>query len=137
MKKIALTLCGLLIVALTIAQELAMLSTSEKKATPAKAAFTWKSTTHDFGKVAVGTPVAHEFTFTNTGEIPLVISSVQASCGCTVTAYSKEPIEPGATGFVKATYNAAKTGQFTKTVTVFSNTLEPQIQLTIKGEVTE
>ena len=67
----------------------------------------------------------------------LVISTVQASCGCTVTSYSKEPIEPNGKGFVKATYNAASIGQFTKSVTVNANTEDGVVQLFIKGEVVQ
>ncbi len=40
-------------------------------AKPAFAAFTWESSTHDFGKIKQGTPVTHEFKFTNTGKTPL------------------------------------------------------------------
>jgi len=101
------------------------------------AAFTWKATTFDFGKIKKDKPVTHEFTFTNSGKEALVVTSVQASCGCTVAQYSKDPIPPGAEGFVKATYNAAKTGVFTKTVTVNANTAEGVVILTIKGEVIE
>ena len=101
------------------------------------AAFAWSQTSFDFGKIKHNEPVSNTFTFTNEGTEPLVITSVQASCGCTVTEYSKDPIAPGGKGFVKATYNAAKVGQFTKTVTVNANTEDAVVQLTIKGEVTE
>jgi hypothetical protein len=101
------------------------------------AAFAWTGTTFDFGKIKQNKPVTHKFTFTNTGNTPLVITSVQASCGCTVTDYSKDPIEAGTEGYVKATYNAAVLGQFTKTVTVNANTEEGTVLLTIKGEVVE
>lgn len=137
MKKILLSFFGLALAAITVAQQLA--STTQMEYTPADevAVFSWSSTAHDFGNIPVGTPVTHEFSFTNTGEIPLIITSVQASCGCTVTAYSKEPIAPGGVGYVSATYNAAKVGQFTKTVSVNANTDESIVQLTIKGEVVE
>jgi hypothetical protein len=92
-------------------------------------------TVHDFGKIPLNKPVTHEFRFTNTGTSPLIISSVQASCGCTVTDYSKDPIAPGAEGFVKATYNAATSGIFSKTVTVNANAEESAVRLMIKGEV--
>jgi hypothetical protein len=52
--------------------------------------------------------------FTNTGSTPLVISNVRGSCGCTVTDYTKEPIAPGKTGNVKATFNAAALAHSTK-----------------------
>ncbi|MCE7865142.1 MAG: DUF1573 domain-containing protein [Bacteroidetes bacterium CHB5] len=99
------------------------------------AVFTWDNTTHDFGKVKQGTPVTHEFKFTNTGKVPLVITNVQASCGCTTPAWTKEPVMPGGQGFIKATYNAASVGAFNKTVTVTANIEAGFVQLTIKGEV--
>jgi len=105
--------------------------------TVADAAFSWVAKTYDFGKIKVGKPVTHTFNFTNNGDGALVISSVQASCGCTVTEYSKEPIAPGSEGFVKATYNAANPGVFTKTVTVNANTTNGAVLLTIKGEVVQ
>jgi len=99
--------------------------------------FNWSQTTYDFGKVKVNNPVTHEFSFINVGEVPLVITSVQASCGCTVAKYTKDPVSPGSSGFVTATYSAAKVGVFTKTVTVNANTEAGSVQLTIKGEVVE
>jgi hypothetical protein len=60
---------------------------------------------------------------------------VQASCGCTTPAWTKEPVMPGGQGFIKATYNAAAAGAFNKTVTVTANIETGFIQLTIKGEV--
>ena len=99
------------------------------------AVFNWAQTVFDFGTIKQNTPVSHTFKFKNEGDGPLVISSVQASCGCTVTDYSKTPIEAGGDGYVKATYNAANLGVFNKTVTVNANTDEGVVQLTIKGTV--
>ena len=138
MKRIAVTLFALSLVASVMAQTVAV---NTKKATIRTSApgavFNWTETVYDFGKIKQGAPVTHEFTFTNSGDIPLVITTVQASCGCTVTNYSKDPIEPNGKGFVKATYNAAAVGQFTKTVTVNANTDEGVVYLTIKGEVVQ
>jgi len=130
-----LTTCGMVIAFFTLAQQLAYNANGKDELSFAEAAFSWAVTEFQFGKIKVGIPVTHEFTFYNTGDAPLVISSVQASCGCTVAAYSKEPIEPGGKGFVKATYDAAKVGQFSKTVSVNANTEDGVVQLTIKGEV--
>jgi len=99
------------------------------------AAFTWESTTHDFAKIKQGTPVTHEFKFTNSGKTPLVITNVQASCGCTTPDWTREPVMPGGKGFIKATYSAAAVGAFNKTVTVTANIDGGFMQLTIKGEV--
>jgi hypothetical protein len=100
-------------------------------------AFSWTETTFDFGQVKVNKPVTHEFSFINAGDAPLVITSVQASCGCTVAKYSKDPISPGSSGYVTATYNAARVGVFTKTITVNANTGGEAVVLTVKGEVVE
>jgi hypothetical protein len=99
------------------------------------AVFGFESASHDFGKIKQGVPVTHEFTFTNSGKTPLVITNVQASCGCTTPAWSKDPIPPGGKGFIKATYNAASMGGFNKTVTVMGNVEGGFKQLSIKGEV--
>ena len=99
------------------------------------ALFEWEETTHNFGKIAKDVPVTHEFSFTNRGETPLIISNVKGSCGCTVTDYTKESIAPGESGMVKATYNAAKVGTFHKTVKVTANTEDGPVVLSIKGEV--
>ena len=98
-------------------------------------AFAWTETTFDFGKIAHNTPVTHEFRFVNKGSEPLLITSVQASCGCTVAKYTQDPIAPGAEGFVTATYNAATKGIFSKTVTVNANTQDGVVLLGIRGEV--
>lgn len=101
------------------------------------ASIKWVSTTHDFGTIKKDVPVEHEFEFTNTGSEPLLISSVKASCGCTVTDYTTTQIQAGEKGYVKATYNAATLGAFTKSVTVTANTETGVVQLFIKGEVIE
>src|SRR6478735_2499683 len=93
------------------------------------AAFAWVSTTHDFGKIKLGVPVTHEFKFTNTGKIPLIITNVQASCGCTTPSWTKDPVMPGGSGFIKATFNAASPGVFGKTVTVTANVDPGFVQL--------
>ncbi|HEY3402801.1 MAG TPA: DUF1573 domain-containing protein [Ohtaekwangia sp.] len=137
MKKLLLIALGMACVTAVLAQTLASNHNPVNPLNPATAAFAWTQTTYDFGKIKVNNPVSNEFTFVNAGDAPLVISGVKASCGCTVAEYSKDPIEPGATGYVKATYNAAKVGVFTKTVTINANTEEGVVLLTIKGEVVE
>lgn len=110
--------------------------TSTEQSKPKVAAFQWSQPeTKDFTKIAQGTPVTATFKFKNTGKIPLVISNVQASCGCTTPDYTKEPIAPGESGFVMATYNAANAGAFHKSVTVSANVDGGSVILYLKGEV--
>jgi hypothetical protein len=96
---------------------------------------TFEAQNFDFGKIKQGTPVTHEFKFTNSGKVPMIITNVAASCGCTTPDWSKEPIAPGGKGFIKATFNAASVGAFNKAVTVTANIPNGSVQLFIKGEV--
>lgn len=98
---------------------------------------TFNETTHDFGKInEADGRVTTVFVFKNEGMIPLILSNVKASCGCTTPKWTREPIEPGATGEITVTYNPnGRPGRFQKTVTVTSNASEATIRLYIKGEV--
>ena len=99
---------------------------------------TFASKVNDFGNIQEADGMATTtFEFTNTGSAPLVISGVTASCGCTTPDWTKTPVLPGETGFVKASYNAkGRPGIFSKSVTVRSNAAsEATTVLTIKGEV--
>jgi len=94
----------------------------------------WNKTTHDFGKVTQNVPPTCEFKLTNKGTTPLVITTVSPTCGCTTPEYTKEAIAAGKTGFVKATFNAASPGPFSKTITITLSNGVTEV-LTIKGEV--
>ncbi|QOG04161.1 DUF1573 domain-containing protein [Flavobacterium sp. MDT1-60] len=96
---------------------------------------TWKAETIDVGQIPQGTPKAIVYEFKNTGKTAVVITNVQGSCGCTATDYTKEPILPGKTAKVTATYNAANKGAFTKTVTVTTSAETTPKILTLKGTV--
>lgn len=101
------------------------------------AAFGWVATSHNFGKIGRGKPVTANFSFTNTGEQPLIVSSAKGSCGCTGVDYPKAAILPGQSGQIKATFNAASVGTFNKTVTVESNAEGGAAVLSFTGEVVE
>ncbi len=90
---------------------------------------------HDFGTIAQGQPQTTIFTLTNLSDQPMVLKKVKGSCGCTATSYSQDPIQPGESTEIEATYNAKAKGPFTKTVTVQTNLEEEPIILKIKGTV--
>lgn len=100
-----------------------------------KAKVVWESKGHKFGNIAQGIPVVCRFKFVNEGEVPLLISNVKPSCGCTATDWPKEPIPPGGSGEITAEYNAKKIGNFTKTLTVKSNAEKPVQRLMLRGKV--
>jgi hypothetical protein len=80
--------------------------------------------TVDFGEVSYGGDGTREFTFTNTGNEPLLITNAKGSCGCTVPEWPKEPIRAGGTGVIKIKYDTKRAGPISKTVTVTTNEVE-------------
>ena len=92
---------------------------------------------HNFAKISEDAgPAIYVFNFANLGKVPLVISAVNASCGCTTPEWSKEPVLPGKTGFIKVSYDPKnRPGVFTKTVTVIANVPNSSRVLTITGDV--
>ncbi|MBP9932351.1 MAG: DUF1573 domain-containing protein [Chitinophagaceae bacterium] len=77
---------------------------------------------HNFGNIPEGPAVSFDFEFKNVGREPIVLSGVQASCGCTTPTWTKDPVLPGKTGKITATYNTqGRPGNFVKTITVNSN----------------
>jgi len=94
----------------------------------------FKVDTHDFGNIPEGPAAEFEFSFKNTGKEPIIIQRVQPSCGCTTPTYTKDPILPGKTGVIKASYGTqGRPGPFNKNLTVLSNAGSKV--LFIKGEV--
>ncbi|MBL7932139.1 MAG: DUF1573 domain-containing protein [Bacteroidia bacterium] len=100
-----------------------------------KTSIKWNNTEINLGDIPQNKPVTIEYEFTNTGDSPVIITSVQASCGCTATDYSKTPVAPGEKTKIKAVFNAAAKGAFKKQVTVITSADQnPQI-LTFTGTV--
>lgn len=95
------------------------------------------NTTIDCGQVIFQTPVKAEFTLKNSGSSPLKIDNVRSSCGCTSVSYPSEPIAPGASFTVTATYDAKTMGHFQKEIGVYSNASSEPTMLTLKGIVVE
>lgn len=108
---------------------------TNENSTIAASTILWKAETVDVGEIPQGTPKAIVYEFKNTGKTAVVITNVKGSCGCTATDYTKEPILPGKSAKVTATYNAANKGAFTKTVTVTTSAEETPKTLTLKGTV--
>ncbi|MDB9806191.1 MAG: DUF1573 domain-containing protein [Flavobacteriales bacterium] len=92
---------------------------------------------HDFGKVIEDTDNFTEFMVTNTGDKPLIISNVKASCGCTTPEKPEGPIAPGKSDKIKVKFhpNPGQLNEIQKTVTITANT-DPVIStVTIKAFV--
>jgi len=97
---------------------------------------TFETTSHDFGKMNEGDKVEYDFRFTNTGEAPLLISDVKASCGCTTPDWPRGVIKAGASDVIKVVFNSqGHPGTFSKGIVVTANTYPNQTLLKITGVV--
>lgn len=102
---------------------------------PDKAIASYETTVIDMGDIPQGIPKVAEYKLTNTGKEPLLIATAKASCGCTNLKYSTEPVMPGKSTIVSATFNAAAVGGFSKTITVTTNADDKPVVLMFKGKV--
>jgi len=100
-----------------------------------QARLTSNKETHHFGQIEWKKPVTVEYTITNTGDAPLVLSNITTSCACAVADWTKTPIAPGEKGFVKATFDAKALGHFHKSVGIYSNAATNLVYLYFTGEV--
>ena len=94
-------------------------------------------TVHDYGKIIVDTDNKAFFTVTNTGNKPLIIENVSATCGCTTPKKPEKPIPPGKSDRIEVVFHPRE-GQLDKqekSVTVSANTDSKMEVLTIKAFV--
>lgn len=92
---------------------------------------------HDYGEINEADGTAdYQFFFTNNAGRAIKVLSVQPSCGCTTPDWSKEPIAPGSTGFIKVSFDPrGKPGYFNKSLSVVTDVSSASIYLQIKGQV--
>ena len=90
---------------------------------------------HDFGSITKeGGKADYSFEFTNKGAHPVTILNVASSCGCTTSVNTKEPVEPGKTGYITVSYQPSAITTFDKSVTVkFAGGSPETIVLRIRG----
>jgi hypothetical protein len=96
----------------------------------------FETTEFNFGAITEGAVVKHIFKFKNVGPVPLVISDIQTSCGCTVPDWQRAPIQAGASSEIKVQFNSeGKNGAQEKAVRVIANTLPNETVLMVSGRV--
>lgn len=123
MKRLILSLTALVVTAAVFAQK--------KADEVAKFA----TETVDLGKIKQSVPATATFTVTNIGKEPLIIEQASPTCGCTIGDYTKEPIAPGKSGTITATYNAAAANHFEKHMTVKFAGVDEIKSITLTGDV--
>lgn len=114
---------------------LAVLSTAALVAQPK---LQLQTTRHDFGTMKEdGGRKTFDFTFTNTGDSVLLVTRALPSCGCTTPEWTKTPVAPGGTGYIRAIFDPMNMpGPFRKTITIHSNAKPNPVVLIIEGNVT-
>jgi hypothetical protein len=103
----------------------------------AKIKFKAENNTIDYGTISKNDNGIRVFEFTNTGNSPLIIYSVQSTSSCTILSKQKDTVLPGKKGEIKVKYHVT-TGPIRKTITVESNAVNydsGRIPLKIRGEV--
>lgn len=94
--------------------------------------------THDYGRVLYGDTVTEEFNFTNTGDQPLKIDKLEASCGCTKAVKGSSEVAPNSKSKIIAAFDTdgLRAGKKQKTIFVHSNDPKrPTVQLTLLADV--
>ncbi|MDR0603743.1 MAG: DUF1573 domain-containing protein [Bacteroidales bacterium] len=94
-----------------------------------------ESTEIELNDLQIGKTSETVFSLKNTGKEPLIIQTVNASCGCTVPEWDKQPVTAGKSAKIKVQITPEEKGYFNKTVTVHCNTEEGQILLKVNGTV--
>jgi len=95
----------------------------------------FEQTTYNYGNIDYEGNGACEFVFKNTGNEPLLLTNVKASCGCTTPTWPKSPIKKGETGTIVVKYNTKLIGPFNKSIRVYSNAKTNLVTLKIQGTV--
>jgi hypothetical protein len=103
--------------------------------TASNAVLKFEQQNHNFGVLDYEVPGSYAFNFENTGNSPLIIHNVKASCGCTEPVWDKKPIKPGKSGSITVTYDSKSTGRFLKDIVVFYNGPNSPDTLVVSGEV--
>ena len=99
-------------------------------------AIKFEKTEHDFGKILQGEQVSYTFKFKNVGDAPLIITSIEKTCGCTTPDFSSTPIKPGDSGKITITYDSkGHKGFQNKRLIVKANTNPSETILRIKAQV--
>lgn len=78
-----------------------------------------------------------EFSVVNSGNAPLVLTYLHASCGCVRLTYPRHPIAPGDTACISGVLvpHNINPGDFKRNILVRSNARTPQTRLFVIGHV--
>jgi len=77
---------------------------------------------HDFTDTKAGKVLKHDYSFTNSGNQPLIITDYKVACSCTKITFPAQPIAPGETGVIHLEFDTAgKKGFQSRKIEIVSN----------------
>ena len=122
--------------ALMLAAIVALAQEIEPEAQPEGPYMTFQELEFDFGDITEGDKVEHKFVFENTGTLPLIITNIRVTCGCTATDWSRDPLPPGEESSITVQFNSTgKMGKQNKVISIVSNASNPLPQVRITTNV--
>ncbi len=91
----------------------------------------------DLGSITQGELIEYDLEFENTGNGPLVLTDVRATCGCTVgKKWPREAIAPNEKGIIKVSFNSeGKSGHEESTISIVANTRPASTAILLKADV--
>ena len=92
----------------------------------------------DFGSIPSDSMFAKDVKFSNNTRSDLYIKSVEAECGCMITAFSKEKILPGSFGNIHIVYDPSKStdsGVVQRWITIRTTAAVPISTIRLEGYV--
>ena len=118
---------------------LAMLSAPMLGAQEPKGAdIEFQSSVVDLGVVAQeGGRQMVRLSFTNTGDVPLVVTEVRTSCSCMSVSYERKRVEPSERGVITVTLDPSKApkGQYYRVMQIFSTATSGVKRITVKAVI--
>jgi hypothetical protein len=103
----------------------------------AKARLKFDHTTYDFGSIAKGAVVTHNYWLENLGTDTLIITKIKPTCGCTSTRKAGFAVPPGERSTIDIVFDSGKfNGRVTKSIKVESNdVMNPYLDLRFKATI--
>ena len=89
----------------------------------------------DLGEIKKGETTEVVVKFTNKGETPLIITNVDASCGCIRSEWDRKPVLKNEEGQIRLSYYTDNQGYISKRVMIFSNGVKSPVAITLKGTI--
>jgi hypothetical protein len=91
------------------------------------------------GKVRQGEIIQYDAWLRNSGTQPLVITSVDTSCGCTSVEYEKQPIKPDAKGRLSFRFDSRgqMSGRQVKYIDIHTSASKNPYTIMVNAEVEE